>query len=375
VAAVADEARLAAFEPAGWMDWLGRIACDRPRWMRALSDLETRLFEDELAAIEIRAPIWIAGLARSGSTILLELLARHPATATARYRDFPPVLTPILWDRLLARIPRPPEREAERAHADGLRVTAESPEAFEEPVWMAFFPDLHGPEGGDRLAASDAHPAFERFFRNHLRKLLFVRGRNRYLAKANDDVARLGYLHRLFPDARFVLPVRDPFWQIASSMKQHRLFAAAESRYPGASRHLARAGHFEFGLGRRPVAGTSRAAAAEIRALRAAGREAEAWAVQWAAIYGAVARELAADPGLAAAVAVLRYEDLVREPAATMERLLDHCRLAPMPSIAREAAERLRFPSYYSPELSTEERAAVAQRTAEVAAGFGYAPA
>ncbi|WP_256206685.1 sulfotransferase [Pseudomonas sp. BAY1663] len=64
---------------------------------------------------------------------------------------------------------------------------------------------------------------------------------------------RLGYLQRLYPDARFVLAIRDPVWHIASLIKQQRLFVAGERAEPRALEHMRRVGHYEFGLDRRPI--------------------------------------------------------------------------------------------------------------------------
>src|SRR5690606_30377435 len=89
------------FRVTPWMNWLGRWTCDRPRLMRRLAAFENRLLAERLSVIGIEAPIWITGLARSGTTILLEILAAHPDVATQYYRDFPPVLTPWLWNRFL----------------------------------------------------------------------------------------------------------------------------------------------------------------------------------------------------------------------------------------------------------------------------------
>ena len=66
-------------------------------------------------------------------------------------------------------------------------------------------------------------------------------------------LTRFAYLLRMFPDARFVVPVRDPRWHIASLMKQHRLFLDGQRDNPAAQRHLRRVGHFEFGTERRPI--------------------------------------------------------------------------------------------------------------------------
>ena len=84
-----------------WMDRVGRHLFERPKLMRSLARMETKLFEDRMEDIPLVSPIWVSGLARSGSTVLLELLAAHPEVATQRYRDFPPVFTPILWNRLV----------------------------------------------------------------------------------------------------------------------------------------------------------------------------------------------------------------------------------------------------------------------------------
>jgi hypothetical protein len=110
-----------------------------------LGNLESRLLSERLSAIQIKKPVYVAGLARSGTTILLELLARHPHLASHRYRDFPPVLTPWFWNWFVDRASVGGEAASERAHGDGIEVTSESPEAFEEVVWMAFFPGLHDP--------------------------------------------------------------------------------------------------------------------------------------------------------------------------------------------------------------------------------------
>jgi hypothetical protein len=367
-----DRSRLAAFKGTPWMDLLGRLVCDRPGLMRAVARLETRMLADRLETISVDAPLWITGLARSGSTVLLELLAAHPAVTTQRYRDFPPIFTPCLWNRLLDFMPLKSEQPVERAHQDRILVTSESPEAFEEPLWMAFFPHLHDPHRPAVLDGTVEHPDFETFLANHIRKLLQLRRRTRYLAKANYNVTRLGYLLKLFPDARFVVPIRNPLWYIASLMKQHRLFCEAERLYPSARRHLARVGHFEFGLDRRPIHCGNQAAIDDILALWAAGQEAEGWAVQWTEIYGFLTRQLETDSALRRATLVVRYEDITREPRRMLMRILRHCRLDPSPDLLHQAENRLHFPRYYHPDFRKSELDAIRMRAAAVSARFGY---
>ena len=78
-------------EMPGWIDRLGGfVESTAGLWVK-LGNVESNAMRAELDAIAIDRPVYIAGLARSGTTILLELLAGHSDVATHRYRDFPPV--------------------------------------------------------------------------------------------------------------------------------------------------------------------------------------------------------------------------------------------------------------------------------------------
>jgi hypothetical protein len=360
-----------AFRVDPWLHVLGGWVTRHPKAWRRLGDLETRLLADELAAIPLEAPIYIAGLARSGSTLLLEILDRHPDTVSHRYQDYPMLFTPYAWQRFLERVPRRPAAPTERAHADGIQVTPQSPEAFEEMLWMAFFDDLHRPGKSAVLDADTSNPGFESFYRDHLRKLLLLRGGRRYLSKGNYNVTRLTYLLRLFPDARFVLPVRDPVWHIASLMKQHRLFLRGEQTHHRAVTHLQRVGHFEFGADRRPIDPGDAAAIEQIQALWTSGAEVEGWARYWSLIHHYLADRLDAEPRLADATLVVGFEALCRQPVDGLRRLFEHCRLDAPDSLIEAEAARIHLPTYYRPEFSEPEIALIRDLTADAAARVG----
>jgi hypothetical protein len=339
-----------------------------------LGDLETTLLAGRLKAVAIDRPVYVAGLARAGSTVLLELIAAHAGVVTHRYRDYPPVFTPYAWNKLVDLAPARADAAVERTHLDGIMVTPDSPEAFEEVLWMAFFPRLHDPDAGQVLDAGTDNPRFAAFYRQHIRKLLLARGGARYAAKGNYNVTRLGYLQKLLPDARFVVPVRAPAAHIASLMKQHRLFADGQAQSPRMLDHLNRVGHMEFGRGRRPINTGDRAAARRIAELWEAGREAEGWAHLWADVYGHVADRLAGDAALRAAALVVRFEDLCADPATQVAMVQDHCGLEDA-AVRADYAARLRAPDYYRADFTDEEQAAIARITGPVAARFGYQPA
>jgi hypothetical protein len=355
-----------------WMHLLSGWIHRNPRlWIR-LGNLETRAVADVIADQRVDRPIFVAGLARSGTTVLLEQLAAHPQVASHRYIDYPPVLTPYWWNRWLDMVPRATEIARERAHQDGISITSQSPEAFEEVLWMAFFPEAHDPARSSVMGRQHTHREFERFYDEHLRKLLAVRKRQRYVAKGNYNLVRLGYLHRLYPDARFVLAIRDPVWHIASLIKQHRLFLAGESAEPRALEHMRRVGHYEFGLDRRPINIGDDPSTRRIVELWQSGREVEGWAHYWAAIYRHVAEVLDTDAALRQASLVVRYETLCSEPSATLAQVFEHCALPIAAETLRSAAAGLHSPGYYRPTFSDQELETIRTITDPVAARFGY---
>lgn len=69
----------------------------------------------------------------------------------------------------------------------------------------------------------------------------------------------------------------------------------------------------------------------------------------------------------------MRYEDLCSDTEQELHALLDHARLKDSKdAIVAHYAERISAPSYYSPDFSDEERAAIEEETADVAGWFGY---
>jgi len=348
------------------------VAYTRGFW-RWLGDVETMVLAEELDGIEVRSPIYVSGLARAGSTILLRILDAVPETATHQYRDFPFLYIPHWWNQTLERRAAGQLESAERAHEDRLEVTPASPEAMEEVLWMAFFDDLHDPSSSNVLDASTEHGDFESFYRDHVRKLLLARGGSRYLAKGNYNIARLEYLLEIFPDARFVIPVRRPRSHVASSRKQHRLFCEGLADNSRALAHLKRVGHFEFGPHRRPINAGDSETVEEIERLWESDREVRGWARYWAHVYGFVADRLRANADLRAASVVVRYEDLCDETASETERILGHCDLEERTDhVVDQFEDAVSRPDYYEADFTESEEEAIVEETESVAERFGY---
>lgn len=287
---------------------------------RALGELEHDFLAARLEAIRIESPVFVTGLARSGTTMMLTVLSQADGVATHRYRDFPFLFTPLAWNWFQDRMPAAPAAAVERPHRDRIRITKESAEAFEEPLWQSFFPWVHEPRSLHELDARTRNPQFEAFFASHLRKILWLRKGRRYVSKGNYNVARIAYLARVFPDARFVVPVREPVSHVRSLVEQHALFCRYGADDPRVPRYLAAAGHYEFGPQRRPI-NLDRARLGTIEAAWRAGDDWRGYARQWAEVYAHVAR-LRADPALARRIRVVRYEDACARPQETIADLL-----------------------------------------------------
>jgi hypothetical protein len=359
-------------EMPGWLDLLGRLMDRTGSLMRRLGNLESSAHRDILDEITIVRPIYIAGLARSGSTILLEMLARHPDAATHRYRDLPPVMTPIFWNKAFGQIYDKEVAPVERAHKDRIMVTPDSPEALEEILWMAFFESCHDPEKVNILDSSTSNPAFEDFYRDHLRKILHVRSGRRYLSKGNYNITRIGYLQKLFPDARFIVPIRDPTWHVASLMKQHQLFCREEERDPRILRHMQRIGHFEFGLDRRAINTGDGERSRSIAALWQGGEEVRGWARLWASLYGFLDAQRAQDEILRRQILIVRYEDLCNMPGETLAKVFDHAGLELSPTLDATLTGELSQPNYYRPSFTADEERVIREETEETAVLLGY---
>ncbi len=343
------------FHVSGSMAFFSWLICDHPGLWKSIGKVETSVLADTLDKINIDKPVYVSGLARSGSTILLEILNEVPGMVSQRYKDFPPVFTPYAWHKLLGHMTSGEAKPAERAHKDGILVTQDSPEAMEEPIWMSFFPQAHNPQHNNALMPGCEDQGFADFYRAHIRKLLAVHNGQRYLAKANYQISRLEYLLDLFPDARFVLPVRAAETHIASLMKQHDLFKRGQSANARARQHLRRVGHYEFGLDRTPINTGNQAVTDEVIALWERGEEIQGWAVYWNDLYAYLAGRIEANPKLAAASQIVVFEELCADPTDILGKLIDHCDLGTDADFLNKAAARISAPTYYKSKFSTEE--------------------
>lgn len=222
----------------------------------AVAAIEDRLYAKRLTDCDPKRPLFISGLPRAGTTLLLECLASHPLVACHQYNDMPFVLIPLLWQRFASRHRRQAEAN-ERAHGDGMTIDINSPEALEEILWKSAWPQQYI---ADRIRPwpASVDREFQILFRNHMRKIIYLRRGDapsgvRYASKNNLNIARLGLLRAMFPDGIIIVPFRRPLQHAASLLKQHRNFLQLQDSDPFTLEYMSAIGHFDFGHDLRPV--------------------------------------------------------------------------------------------------------------------------
>lgn len=349
---------------------LAGLALRMPSLWKKLAALENNILAGELDKITIKQPIYICGMARSGSTILLEVLASHPETASHCYGDFPFAVTPYWWHTVQRYMPKREERPKERAHGDGIKITRQSPEALEEPLWIAFFDRLH--KGGSNvLDDTTINPKFAECYKNHIKKILYIRDGERYLAKANYNLTRMGYLHKLLPDACFIIPIRHPVSHVESLIRQHKRFVQAADENNQISRQMIASGHFEFGPQRALILTDDTDIDEAIRKAQQAGDHVRYYAYQWKALYAHALTLQAHNLTLPSHMHIIKYEDLCAQPERQLAQLFDVCNLPIDSATIKHKAATIKAPTYQS-NLSQQEQSIINEICGDIARQYGY---
>ena len=236
---------------------LHRLAFGSPAVQLTAADMESTLYGKRYQHIAVQRPVFITSLPRAGTTLVLQMLTDVAALATHKYRDMPFILAPVLWETLSKGFRKPSDLK-ERAHGDGMLVGYDSAEAFEEILWRTFWPDKYESNRILLWSVDEDANEFRAFFVEHMRKIIALRSgdgpQRRYVSKNNANIARIGLLKRLFPDASIVIPIRDPVGQARSLLRQHTRFLSLHKEDPFSKRYMGDLGHLEFGELHRPIA-------------------------------------------------------------------------------------------------------------------------
>ena len=214
-------------------------------------ELDQRIVKPDLADMVSQRHVFVSGLARAGTTILMRRFYGTGLYRSLTYRDMPFVLAPNLWRRLSS-LSRREIENAERAHGDRVLVNADSPESLDEVFWRIFVGDEYLKKT-HLIPHEPSEEVIYKYVRYVTAILAAQRSRNeRYLSKNNNNILRLGAIHQAFPNALILIPFRDPIQHANSLLRQHRHFSELQTKQGFILSYMTWLGHHEFGLGHRP---------------------------------------------------------------------------------------------------------------------------
>ncbi|MFO8017968.1 MAG: sulfotransferase [Promethearchaeia archaeon] len=322
---------------------------------------------------KIKEPIYVTGLARAGTTINLEILNKHPDTATHKYLHMPLPYLPYFWTKLAEKTsifiePR------QRLHKDGIIVNRESPEALEEIIWDKFFDDYKSELKSNIFDENISNKDFEDFYKNHILKLLVKENASRYVAKNNYNITRMSYLLQLFPEAKFLLVIRNPINHIASTIKQCQIFEKMGENDQKLKRMTEIIGHHEFGPSKIYINVNNTQTVKRIKKLWDKEKNIKGWVLYWKSVYDFAAKQLKKNKRLRKNTLIVRYEDLCKEPRKMINKILTHTNLSKgkFQKIKEYYVKKIRCPDYYDFKFSKDELKMISNITKKTTDFFGY---
>ena len=193
--------------------------------------------------------MFICGMARSGTTFLTHLLDSSNYFGTFKYKYLPFYKTPIFWN-YITNLFYLSKKKRQRLHGDNLKVNINSPDSFEELIWKNFLED-YDLKGYWQKVEYDEFSDLSKNLDLFIKKIIHINKVDRYLSKNNNNIFRIKYLLKKFPDSKIVVVIRNPVDLAFSSTKVHLKFLKYHKTIKNFSEELSELGHYEFGFQRK----------------------------------------------------------------------------------------------------------------------------
>jgi len=320
---------------------LHNLILNNPLILKTSFDLESFKNKDKTKKINPENPVFVAGLARSGTTVLLKILYSSGKFASLTYRDMPLITAPGTW-RKISSLNKLKSKSKQRAHGDNFLINYDSPEALEEIFWLNFSEKKYTLK--DRLEPRESLPPeliknYKKFISNTVinAQEKTESSNLRYLAKNNNNLLRLKALKEALPASTIIIPFRDPLTQASSLLNQHLDFIKKQVEDPFILKYMNWLGHFEFGSNLKPFNFNN-----DLIADKQSPENLNYWLSYWRQVY-----EYVLDNYEGKAV-FLCYEKICKNPRDVLEKLEE--KLVLEKGVLTEKAPELRPPQKYSPK-------------------------
>lgn len=189
--------------------------------------------------------LFISGLARSGTTAILNQIYESDDFVSLLYKHMPFILSPKLAKTISLLVNDISEGE-ERLHNDGLIINNQSPECLDEIFWIKsnpnyFLEEMIEPKKID-VDLLDGYNYF-------LSCYSAIQGNKRLVIKNNNNHIRLKFLYNYFDYCDFFVIFRNPIAQAYSLLNTHLRFCKLQMEDNYILEYMNLVGHREFGKG------------------------------------------------------------------------------------------------------------------------------
>tara|TARA_R110002049_G_scaffold296797_1_gene485176 strand:+ start:6602 stop:7618 length:1017 start_codon:yes stop_codon:yes gene_type:complete len=263
-------------------------------------ELEEIIFGPKTKNIEIQEYVFITGLARSGTTALMNKIFASNEYASLQYSNMPILLSPNFWNKKLKIAAH------ERAHKDGIIIDGNSPEEFDEYFWKVFMKDSYISDG---LLPHTVNEEIVNKYLTYISLICLSKQKQKYISKNNNNILRLSTLKKINNSKIFIL-FREPISHASSLMKLHRSFSDSQLDDPFVLDYFNYLGHHEFGLNHKPFLLTTNFIDSRTQY---ALEDINYWLILWINYYEYILENF--DDSLM----LISFEDLINEPDSVFE--------------------------------------------------------
>ena len=188
----------------------------------------------------------VSGLARAGTTSLMNDLSRIDNFVSLSYANMPFLMCPNIWSKFY----KPKNNQLkERSHKDGIMIGLNSNEALEE-----YFFKVKANDSFIKDSYLSEYKISQEDYTDYLdyQGIIKLSDRKIYLAKNNNFILRYKSVREYNDDFVMVILYRNPITHAASLMEKHRYYKKLQNKDPFVLEYMNWLGHHEFGLNQKP---------------------------------------------------------------------------------------------------------------------------
>ena len=276
-----------------------------------LHDIEKFIYKKKIKDISKNHHIFINGLARSGSTILMRSIFETGEFSALTYRDMPFIISPNIWNKISKKFKK--GKAIERQHGDNILIDLDTPEQLEEAFWKLKTGSQYIRH--NELKSYSVTKELMEDYKEFINLVLIKYNKENYLTKNNNNILRLSSIRDNFPNSLIIIPFRDPINQSFSLMNQHILFSWIQKKHNFTKKYMSFLAHHEFGLIQKPFLFN------ESDEKKYFDKEdINYWLKQWIYVYKNLSKKEFVNSNN---IIFICYEDIINNPSELFNRIFD----------------------------------------------------